>query len=206
MTSFVSMSPILEWTIHTTGQKRNGRNQTVDENTGLAIFHADKLRKTSDTTIFRVSSVLDFLASQGKGDLIEQELQVWARNCDEYVAMGRIPDDCLVRWVQSKEIVTLPILGFPNDFTTAYTLGVYRMRRSSKRIELDLLCQNVIDSAKVLVGAQHDLLSLIVNLLLRPGVQFWGFNVSSIEEDIVTAKIQALVEEMALPRLSTLEI
>jgi hypothetical protein len=96
-TCFVSMSPILEWTIHTVGQKSKDKDQ--NEEVSLAIFDVKKLRQTSGTTIFHVSDVLRFLASEGRNSLIEQGLQEWARNCDEYISVGRIPDDGLVRWV-----------------------------------------------------------------------------------------------------------
>jgi hypothetical protein len=57
-TSLVSMFPMLEWTIHTAGQKCRGIGEVADKVAGLAIFNVEKLRQTSDTTIFRVSDVL----------------------------------------------------------------------------------------------------------------------------------------------------
>jgi hypothetical protein len=72
-TYFLSASLILEWTIHTAGQKWNARGG--GEVVGLAIFDVKKLRENSGTTIFRVSDVLKFLASKGKDFLIEQDLQ-----------------------------------------------------------------------------------------------------------------------------------
>lgn len=57
-TYFVSMSPILEWTLHKAGQiSRENPNEKV----GLAIFDVTKLHSNSDTTIFRVWDILEFL-------------------------------------------------------------------------------------------------------------------------------------------------
>jgi hypothetical protein len=78
---------MLEWTIHTAGQKWRGIGEAAEKLAGLAIFNVEKLRQTSDTTIFRVSDVLDFLASRGKGQRIARDLQ-WAQNCGEYIPMG----------------------------------------------------------------------------------------------------------------------
>lgn len=63
----------------------------MGEVAGFAIFDVEKLRQNSGTFICRVSNILDFLASQGKGQLVAQDLQNWVRNCDKYVPMGRNP-------------------------------------------------------------------------------------------------------------------
>lgn len=205
-TCFVSMSPILEWTIHTAGQKQRGIGQVADQVAGLAIFDVKKLRQTSDRTIFRVSDVLDFLASRGKGQLIARNLQKWARNCDEYVSMGRIPDDGLVRWVAWEELSTSPTPLFADCFVTAYTLAKYREWRVIQQVELEDICQRIVEFGKVLAGLRDDHLLLpLTELILRPGILFWGFETNS-SEDIVKAKIRALVGEAALLKLSRLSI
>lgn len=205
-TCFVSTSPILEWAIHTAGQKWKDRGQS--EVVGLAIFDIKKLRQNSGTTIFRVSDILKFLAGEGKDCLIEQDLQKWAQNCDEYVSVGKIPDDGLVRWIVWEEL----FLSLPNSlskkcFKRAYTLGKYRewmQEIQEEHIELEDICQRIVEFGKVLAGHQDDLLSPLIELVLRPGIQFWGFTTESSEN--VAAKIRELVDETALHKLSGLSL
>ena len=83
-TSLVSMSPVLEWTLHTTGQKWKGPKRDRDTVIRLVIFDVKKLQRNSETTLFRVADILKFLESQGKGKLIAGDLQRWAQNCDQY--------------------------------------------------------------------------------------------------------------------------
>lgn len=87
-TYFLSMSSVLEWTIHTTGQK--WRESAAEEIAGLGIFDVRRLRQTSDSTIFRVSDILQFLKGRGKEEFIPRGIQRWAQNCDEYVLMGNV--------------------------------------------------------------------------------------------------------------------
>ena len=206
-TYFVSTSPILEWTIHTAGQKCNARDG--DEVVGLAIFDVKKLRQNSGTTIFRVSDVLKFLVGEGKDSHIEQDLQKWARNCDEYVSVGKIPDDGLVSWVVWPELY----LSLPNPlpskkcFRRAYTLGKYRewMRDiQEEHIELEDICQRIVKFGKVLTGQRDDLLFPLIELVLKPGMQFWGFTTESPED--VAAKMRELVDETALQKLYGLSL
>ncbi|OBT94396.1 hypothetical protein VE01_07775 [Pseudogymnoascus verrucosus] len=204
-TYFVSMSPILEWTIHTAGQKWIHRGQ---DEVGLAIFDVKKLQQNSGTIIFRVSDVLKFLAGEGKDSLIEQGLQQWARNCDEYVSVGKISDDGLVRWVAWDKLYLSPanILS-KRCFVRARTLGVYRkwIQEYQQPIELEDICQRMVEFGKVLAGPQEDLLSPLIELLLKPGILFWGF-INESSEEVVIASIRALVDETGLESLSGLTI
>jgi hypothetical protein len=70
----VLTSLVLEWTIYIAGQKWKDRDRGRGEVVSLAIFDVKKLRQNSGITIFRVSDVLRFLASEGKDSLIEQDL------------------------------------------------------------------------------------------------------------------------------------
>lgn len=204
-TCFVSLSPILEWTIHTVGQKQRDIKQGVQQVAGLAIFDVEKLRQTSNTTLFRVSDIFDFLASRGKGQLIKPKLQQWARNCEEYVSMGRIPDDGLVRWVTWEELSRSPAPLFADCFMKAYTLAIYRKWIEIQQVELENICQRIVGFGKVLAGQRNDLLLPLIELVLRPEISFWGFKTSSSEETI-KARIRALVDEAALLELSRLSI
>ncbi|OBT40524.1 hypothetical protein VE00_09006 [Pseudogymnoascus sp. WSF 3629] len=206
-TYFVSVSPILEWTIHTAGRKWCDRRE--DEVVGLVIFDVKKLRQNSGTTIFRVSDVLKFLEGEGKDSLIEQDLQEWARNCDEYVSVGRIPDDGLVRWIVWTELYqSLPNpLPFKKCFARAYTLGKYRewmQQIPEEHIELEDICQRIVQFGKVLTGQQDDLLFPLIELVLKPGMQFWGLTTESSED--VAANIRELIDETALQKIDGLTL
>jgi len=63
-TRFVSMSPVLESTIHTVGQKWKEKGQ--GEAVGLAIFDVRKLQQNPGTAIFRVTDILKFLKMKVK--------------------------------------------------------------------------------------------------------------------------------------------
>jgi hypothetical protein len=90
----------------------------------------------------------------------------------------------------------------------ASTLGKYRqwMREiQEQHVELENICQRIVEFGKVLAGPQDDLLFPLIELILRPGILFWGFETES-SEDIIKARIRALVDETALQKLSGLSI
>ena len=199
-TCFVSTSPILEWTIHKAGQK--WKEKSGDEVVGLAVFDIKKMRQNSGTIIFRVSDVLRFLASQGKDYLIQTDSRAWARNCDEYVSMGEIPNDALLSWVEWEELYMSPANLLSTSFLKAYTLGSYRDWTQQQYVDIDDICQRIVSFGKVLAGPRDDLLFPLIKLVLRPGIPFWGFTT----EGAVTANIHALVDEMALQKFSHLSL
>lgn len=193
-TPFLSMSPELEWTIHATGQKWNdsGRDDTV----GLAIFDVKKLRQTSGLTVFHVSDILRFLENRGKEQLIPQGIQRWARNCDEYVSMGKINGRGLHRWVPGTELWASPMLS--GQFFKAYTLAVYRRWRDEayddkECISVEDVCQKIIKFGKLLAGPRAGNLRPFVELILKPGVQFWELKTDASKE-IVEARCHELVD------------
>jgi hypothetical protein len=205
-TYFVSMSPILEWTIHTAGKKE--RNTTQDEVVGLAVFDVKKLRQKSSTTIFRVSHVLEFLISQGRSFLIPAEVQKWARNCDEYVSVGKIPDDGLVRWVRWAELYSQSVTILPECFSRAYTLAIYRNWIENQCVELGVedVCNRIVNFGKVLAGPQGDLLFPLIKLVLKPGIQFWGLR-TAMGEDEIESRIHVIInDDTLLDQFSTLRL
>jgi hypothetical protein len=74
-----------------------------------------------------------------------------------------------------------------------------------EHIELENIYQRIVGFRKTLAGPQDDILFLLIELILRPGILFWGFETKSSEE-IIKAKIRALVDETALQKLSGLSI
>jgi hypothetical protein len=204
-TCFVSMSAILEWTIHTTGQKWKDRDPNEEEVAGLAIFDVKKLRQASESTIIRVSDVLKFLTIQGRGQLIAQDLQQWAQNCDEYVSIGKVHECGLIRWVLWEELLPARILS--QCFLRAYTLAKYREWMDEQHIKLETICQRIVKFGKILAGPQDDILLPLIELILRPGIQFWGFKTDSSEDVVeVKTRVLQLLDEAALEKFSGLSI
>ena len=120
-TWFLSTSPVLEWTVHATGQK--SKEAKADETAGLAVFDAGRLRQTPDLAVFRVFDILHFLEGRGNEKLVPQDVQQWARNCDEYVVMGKVHRSGLLRWISWTELYGSEFLS--SQFLMAYTLGIY---------------------------------------------------------------------------------
>jgi len=73
-----------------------------------------------------------------------------------------------------------------------------------EHIELEDIRQRIVEFGKVLARQQDNLLFLLIELVLRPGVQFWGF-ITELSEDVI-AKIYELVDETALQKLSRLSL
>jgi hypothetical protein len=65
-TKFTSTSPRLEWTLHLIGKKSQKLHDQVD----FVIFDLWVLRKTQDTTVFRVTDVIQFLETSGQTNLV----------------------------------------------------------------------------------------------------------------------------------------
>ncbi len=110
-----------------------------------------------------------------------------------------------MRWIAWEELYQSPANILSKDFLRAYTLGLYRkwLQEHLRDTELEELCDRMIEFGKVLAGPQDDLFSPLIELVLDPGIQFWGFSTES-SENVVVAKVRSLVNEMPLLRLSTL--
>ena len=200
-TIFLSMSPQLEWTLHATGQRSKGGHAT-----GLAIFDVERLRRTSDATIFRVVDIINFLKAQGKSQLIAPNLQDWARNCDEYVYMGKSLDHGLVRWIEWAELSALPILLDHENFVKAFTVRLYREWKRTEYVERAEVEQKVMESVITLAGTSNALAPLVVDSLMRPGLDFWGFEVSFAESEMIRAEIRAHIDALTLEQLAGLSL
>jgi hypothetical protein len=83
----------------------------------------------------------------------------------------------------------------------AYNLGTYRewIQEIQEHVKLEIICPRIVEFGNVLAGLQDDLLFHLIELILRPGILFWGFDIES-SEDIIKAKIHALVDETALQK------
>ncbi|KFY89226.1 hypothetical protein V500_05854 [Pseudogymnoascus sp. VKM F-4518 (FW-2643)] len=201
-TYFVSMSPILEWTVHRAGRIWNDH---PNENAGLAIFDVKKLRQNSDTAIFHVRDILEYLIQQRQEQLIPQHLQQWARNCDEYVSVGKLPGNGLVRWLEWKELYPSPVTLISSTFVWSYTLAKFREVVSQQELELEDICNRVIEFGKALAGPEDGLILPLVLLILKPGIRFWGFSTRP-SEDAIMARIRGLVNDADLQKIAQLKI
>ncbi len=205
-TCFLSMSPILEWTVHTTGQK--WKESTAEEIVGLAVFDVRRLRKTSDLTIFRVSDILQFLEARGKEGLIPRDMQGWAQNCDEYVLMGKVQESGLLRWIPWMELYGSGFL--PKCFLKAYTLAIYRQWRdeaydTTQCIEAEDVSRKVVEFGEMLSGPRVSILLPLMELILKPGFQFRGLK-ANVEEEVVKARAHELVDEAMIGEITRLKI
>jgi hypothetical protein len=191
ITKFTSTSPRLDWTLHLTGKKsREQAEQEGEDHVSFVIFDLQTLSETPNVTVFRVADVLDFLQTSGKSSLILEDHQRWARNCDEYVIMGRGVEKAVVQIVPWSELRVAPIIN--QHFCNAYTLKLYERFRDNAadgRIEagFEQVCKMVVESAKAVAGHKASdavLVKLLVRLILKPGTWFWGINTSSGQEEI----------------------
>jgi hypothetical protein len=92
---------------------------------------------------------------------------VWQLNSDREAFF-----DGLVRWVVWEEIYTSPARILSNRFVRPYNLGIYRewIQEIQERVELEIICQRIVQFGNVLAGPQDDLLFPLIELVLRPGM------------------------------------
>jgi hypothetical protein len=186
-TMFTSMSPILEWALHTTKNKWSDNN--ADERASLVVFDMERLREIQDVALFRVSDVTRFLESQNQLHMISSQLRDWARNCDEYVTMGKKVKNAVVRMIPWPELRYMPIIN--SEFIRAYTLGRYcqwRNERSYQVYSAEEVGGFIVRSAKVLAGEESvssGMARRMMKLIVQPEVSFWGMNTAASVEEIM---------------------
>jgi hypothetical protein len=186
-TTFTSLSPILEWALHTTKNKWSDNN--ADERACLVVFDMERLREIQDVALFRVSDVIRFLESQNQLHVISSQLRDWARNCDEYVTMGKKVKDAVVRVIPWSELRYMPIIN--SEFIRAYTLWRYcewRDERSYQVYSAEEVGGFIVQSAKVLAGEESfssGLTRKMMQLIVKPEVSFWGINTAAGVEEIM---------------------
>lgn len=188
-TMFTSMSSILEWALHTTKNKWSDNNG--DERASLVVFDVGRLRELQGVAIFRIVDVIRFLESQNQVHLIGAQLRDWARNSDEYLAMGKAARHAVVQVIPWTDLMSMPIVN--DEFVRTYTLGKYRQWKDERNYEerdTNEVGRMVVRSAAVLAG--HEAVNSVmvrqmVALILEPGVSFWGINTGASSNDIVRA-------------------
>jgi hypothetical protein len=62
-----------------------------------------------------------------------------------------------------------------------------------------------VDFGKLIGGPEDDLLPSLIELILKPEIQFWGYRTDS-SNDIIQAKTWELFNELTLEKLSSLSI
>lgn len=212
ITKFTSTSSRLNWTLHLAGKKsREQHEQGEAGHVSFVIFDLQALSKTLNVTVFRVADVLNFLQTSGKSSLIPEEYQRWARNCDEYVIMGRGVEKAVVQIVPWSELRVTPIIN--QHFRNAYTLKQYERFRDSavdRRIEtgFEQVCDMIVESAQAIAGHKANdtvLVQLLVKLILKPGTWFWGINTSTGYKDIRDG-CKAVIENELLVKMSQVSV
>jgi hypothetical protein len=96
------------------------KSRELQGQVNFVIFDLQALRQTPETTVFHVRDVLRFLETSKQMHLIPKEYQQWARNCDEYIIMGRGIEKGIVQITPWSELRWMPIID--DTFCDAYTL------------------------------------------------------------------------------------
>ena len=156
------------------GSHNGWRKKADNEIAGLAIFDVGGLRKCPSVTMFRVPEILQYLERRGKGWLVLQKPKSWARNCDEYVLMGKIHESALIRWVLWTDLYASGLLS--NNFINAFTLALYRQWSerdyvSAESVEVEDVCRKIVGFGKMLAGPRIENLLSLVKLILWPGIE-----------------------------------
>jgi len=206
-TKFTSTSPRLEWTLHLTAKKSRELRDQVD----FVIFDLRAIRKTPDTTVFRVTDVLQFLETSGQTNLIPRDYQQWARNCDEHIIMGEGIEKSIVHTVPWPELRWMSIINEP--FCSAYTLSTYERFRDGRmdgrsETAYEEACQLVVNSAKAIAGgevADAETVEHFVHLILEPGVWFWGIKTRSSDAEI-EAGCKVLLDDELVAKMSEVSL
>jgi hypothetical protein len=71
-----------------------------------------------------------------------------------------------------EELYTSPANILSNRFGEGFHLGKYREWIQEQHIELEDICQRIVEFGKVLARPQEGLLFPLIELVLRPGIQF----------------------------------
>jgi hypothetical protein len=212
MTKFTSTSTRLGWTLHLTGKKsREQQEQGKDDHISFLIFDLQTLSEMPNVTVFRVSDALSFLESSGQASLIQPTYQQWARNCDEYIIMGRGIENAILQVIPWSELWELPIIN--RTFCSAYTLHTYERFRNEDidtygQIEYEDVCRMVVESAKGVAGQKAndvELVQHLVKLILKPGVWFWGIKTSSTDANIRDG-CKAILDNELVIRMSQVSV
>jgi hypothetical protein len=198
-TKFTSTSPNLEWTLHLTGQK----SRELQEQVNFVIFDLQALRQTPETTVFRIRDVLRFLETSKQTHLIPTLYQQWARNCDEYIIMGRGIEKGIVQITPWSDLRWTPIIS--DTFCRAYTLPLYGRFRDERiggmlQTEYGQACEMVISTARIMAGQKAEDMEFVqhlVHLILKPGLWFWGILVSGDDAEIVKGCDELLGDGLA---------
>jgi hypothetical protein len=206
-TKFTSTSPRLEWTLHLTGQK----SRKVQEQVDFVIFDLQALRQTPETTVFHVTNVLKFLETSKQTHLIPTEYQQWARNCDEYIIMGRGIEKGIVQITPWSELKWTPIIN--ESFRITYTLSWYERFRDDRMVgtpqtEYGQACEMVVSTARRMAGQKAEDMEFVqhlVHLILKPGLWFWGIQVSGDDAEIVKGCEELLGDGLAA-RMSQISV
>jgi hypothetical protein len=198
-TKFTSTSPRLEWTLHLTGKK----SRELQEQVNFVIFDLQALRLTPETTVFRITDVLRFLETSKQTHLIPTEYQQWARNCDEYIIMGRGIEKGIVQITPWSELRWTPIINY--TFCHAYTLSSYERFRNNhmagiSQTEYGQACEMIVSSARMMAGQKAkdiEFVQHLVHLILKPGLWFWGIQVSGDDARILKGCEELLGDGLA---------
>ncbi|KAL5408046.1 hypothetical protein PMIN04_011535 [Paraphaeosphaeria minitans] len=157
--------------------------------------------------VFRISDVLRYLEKRNQAHGIDEELQKWTRNCDEYIAVGTLSKYQLIRSIPWKVLRRMPLL--TDTFHRAYTLEIYRqwcteMCNRHGNVEKDQVFSRTLESARIIAGKERENFKRVaemIDLILEPGLFFWGIDTDVTEDDVRLGCIALLKEDWARQKL-----
>ena len=181
--SFVSISPDLEWVVHQTGQRalKCLRNQTA----GVAILSSAAISNTPGATLLSTERIFTYLDSRGLGHHVSETLRTWANNCQEHLSLNYLPHAAFVRWVPWTALINPPApagLLVP-DFSHCFTLGIFRQKHRAIDITKEDYVARVICFAQALVGGDGAKLYDFVRLVVA--ASNWGYRRVWVQDDVL---------------------
>ena len=168
-TYLVSMTPNLQWSVHKVGQKHKTVSHANEA--GLVVIDLRKWRQSKNPAVFRACSLFDFLEFKGH-PVTNSTWKQWARNCNEYVAIGEIPPDSVIRWVTWTEILNTGFL--PRNFYWSYTLDIVRRWNYVLEEEDEILSEKIGQFVNALAGTNSELKIWVVDYLIYSDFWSWG--------------------------------
>jgi len=105
-----------------------------------------------------------------KGYELPSKLIRWARNCDEYLTVGRIPITCFKRWVTWEQMYDTSVGFLTYNFYWSYTLEVLRRWNTQEQENTDVLCHKIAGFANILAGNGGELRQSPTRHIVRDGL------------------------------------
>lgn len=197
--NFVSLSADFRWTAQracqngkTAPEKDDGGNDKYIP--GLAIFNTSIIQSHKNWHIWRVSDIEEFFL--GTTSPIDRYLCRWARNAEEYVCWGLIPQNALISFTRIKDLIQPPDANAAAFLTSKFVhsehLWNFKQQQPKENISLEEYTNRAINLVRQLLlrdcADGVDLKEWYIDELTRyltfnHGLD-WGYIVSGSYEEV----------------------